>query len=274
MVSLRWSGLFLAILGGCHAAAFTEPQGRPSILFVGNSLTEVNDLPATVRAIAASTGDTLHIGSATGGGLALIDHINGATNAVQSIRDGHWTFVVLQQGPTTVAGICRDSFLLWTAMFDTIIRAAHGTPALFMVWPNGGSASGFDAVHASYLAAARSVGGVSTDPALPLYGSDQFHPSPTGSFLAALVIYEGLTGRDARTLPAVAFNGGQPMAMSVTTIQLLQNAAHQAVVGALRPSAVARHLPGWPPDSISPSSASSPSAASPTSSPSRPKASC
>ena len=34
-----------------------------------------------------------------------------------------------------------------------------------------------------------------------LYGVDCYHPSQAGTYLAALVIYEKLTGKDARALP-------------------------------------------------------------------------
>jgi hypothetical protein len=98
----------------------------------------------------------------------------------------------------------------------------------------------FDAVQISFEDAARAVGGtfmpageawrwvLDRDPTVALYGSDGFHPSPIGSFLAALEIYERITGRDPRTLPAEAFVGGQPLALPVATIRLLQEAAHEA----------------------------------------------
>ena len=52
-------------------------------------------------------------------------------------------------------------------------------------------------------------------PAPSLYGADGFHPSPAGPFLAALVVYERITGRDPRTLPAQAFGlSGEPQLWS------------------------------------------------------------
>ena len=65
-------------------------------------------------------------------------------------------------------------------------------------------------------------------PALPLYGPDGFHPSPTGTFLAALEIYERLAGRDVRTLEPVAFADGVRLALPADTVRLLQAAAHDA----------------------------------------------
>jgi hypothetical protein len=125
-------------------------------------------------------------------------------------------------------------------MFDPLIRAAGAKPALFMTWPSSSAAGFFDAVRISFEDAARAVGGtfmpageawrwvLERDPTIALYGPDGFHPSPMGTFLAALEIYERITGRDPRTLPAEAFAGGQSLALPVATIRLLQEAAHEA----------------------------------------------
>jgi hypothetical protein len=215
------------------------PPGGHHVLFVGNSLTYVNDLPSTVAAIAAAAGDTIRVAVAAGANLALIDHLNGATNAVAAIRGGRWEYVVLSQGPTP-RGICRDSLVLWTKMFEPHIKAVGARAALFMTWPSEPDAAIFDDVRVSFQQAAAAVGGVffpageawraawAMDRTLPLYSSDRFHPSPMGTFLAALEIYERITGRDARTIPAQAFSNGQPLSLPAETIRLLQRAAHEA----------------------------------------------
>jgi hypothetical protein len=109
-----------------------------------------------------------------------------------------------------------------------------------MVWPSGGSSSGFDAVRLSYQAAATAVNGLflpagaawqialKDDPSLPLYGGDNFHPAPLGSYLAAVTIYEGLTGRDARNLTEYAFMDGAVLNVPTSTVRKLQVAAHEA----------------------------------------------
>src|SRR4051812_7618847 len=95
---------------GCLSALSPEPlpAGGHHVLFIGNSLTYVNDLPATVAAIAQSVGDTIRFATEAGPNLALIDHLQGGSAAVAQIKLGGWEYVVLQQGPTP-AGICRDS---------------------------------------------------------------------------------------------------------------------------------------------------------------------
>ena len=205
------------------------------ILFIGNSLTYTNDLPGTVASIATAAHDTVQVGSVAGANLALVDHLNGATNARDVIAQRGWTYVVLQQGPTTVP-TCRDSMVLWTRMFDSLITRSGAATALFMVWPSPSSIGGFDAVHTAYAHAALAVKGVflpageawraawEQDSTLQLYGPDNFHPSSLGTLAAALEIYERLGGRDVRTLDLTSVAPG----VSKATLQLLASAAHLA----------------------------------------------
>jgi hypothetical protein len=67
------------------------------------------------------------------------------------------------------------------------------------------------------------------DPTLALYGPDGFHPSAMGTYLAALVVYEGITGHDARSLPQEAVVAGQRLSLSGGTVVLLQRVAHETV---------------------------------------------
>jgi hypothetical protein len=104
-----------------------------------------------------------------------------------------------------------------------------------MVWPSVTRRGDFPAVSGSYAAAASAVGGVlmragdawreawRLDPKLPLYGPDGFHPSRLGSQLAALVVYEQLTG--ATPSSGLELPGATPR-----QIELLRQAA-SAVAG-------------------------------------------
>ena len=239
----RSSLLVAATLGiGTAAAIFTTDPAAPHrrVLFVGNSLTYANDLPATVGAIARSIGDTMTIVAAAAPNLALIDHLTGGSDAVRQLQNNHWDIVVLQQGPTSTGGVCRDSLVLWTRMFDSLVRPRGGRTALFMTWPARSQGDVWTGVRTSYQLAAQAVAGIflpageawhialSRHPGLPLYGPDGFHPAPMGSYLAALEIYERLSDHDARTLPTQAFHAGEPLPMSADTIRWLQQAAHDA----------------------------------------------
>jgi hypothetical protein len=235
--------LFLAFVGSVSCLGPTSlqplPPGGVHVLFVGNSLTYVNDLPGTLMALGDMSGDTIRVSSSTGPNLALVDHLNGASDAVARIGLGGWHYVVLQQGPSTVP-VNRDSLILWTQWFDPYIRKVNAKPALLMVWPSVDRYSYFDEVRKSYQQAAEAVNGVfipagagwleawEKDSSLPLYGADGYHPAPLGTYVAALVIYEKVTGKDCRNLPARAIAGGRDLGASEATVKNLQEAAHAA----------------------------------------------
>lgn len=67
------------------------------------------------------------------------------------------------------------------------------------------------------------------DPQVVLYGRDGFHPAELGIYVAALVLYEGITGKDARSLPGEAVVAGRKLRVSEGSVRLLQQAAHETV---------------------------------------------
>jgi hypothetical protein len=156
------------------------------------------------------------------------------------IRRGGWDYVVLQQGPTT-SQVGRDTLILAARQLDTDIRAAGARSALLMVWPPSGNPEAFDQVRASYQQAADAVDGLflpageawraawAANADLPLYGPDGFHPSELGTYLTALVVYEGITGHDAGSLSDRGFAGGHPLSTDAPTVRLLQRVAHETV---------------------------------------------
>ena len=123
------------------------PVGAPRILFVGNSLTYANDMPAMVAEIGRADGRPLGIASATAANSALVDHLTQGS-ATARIAQGGWAAVVLQQGPTP-AGVCRDTLVLATIALDIRIRAAGARTATLMTWPYAGFPDAFQWVHES-----------------------------------------------------------------------------------------------------------------------------
>ncbi len=235
--------ILLLVLASCGGNAAVEPPPTAvpqRVLFIGNSLTYFNDLPGTVATLAAAVNAPMEVASVARPNLALIDHLNGKSNALEVIRGADWDYVILQQGPSSLL-LSRDTLVIATRLLDAHIRAAGGRTALFMVWPESSRFSVFDDVRDSYQTAADAVGGIflpagdawraawAGDPQLLLYGPDGYHPSELGTYLAALVIYESITGRDSRSLPAEAFVAGRRLSATKTRVRLLQAAAHDAV---------------------------------------------
>lgn len=138
--AMTFSGLRSIVALGLLGCAVTStvpeplPSGGYQVLFIGNSLTYTNDLPGTVAALANSVGDTIRVRAVAPPDCALIDHVNGGSNAVDVIRSQQWNMVVLQQGPSTLP-LNRDTLILATQKFDPLIKAAGARSGQFMIWP-------------------------------------------------------------------------------------------------------------------------------------------
>jgi hypothetical protein len=214
-----------------------HPPSGLHVLFIGNSLTYVNDLPLTVSNLAALSGDTVRTAQVAFPDYALEDHV-AQGDAVRAISLGGWQYVVLQQGPSSLES-SRQNLITWTKYFDRIIRPSGARTALYMVWPSINNFSTFSRGIDSYQLAAQAVNGLllpggaawltalAKDSTLQLYARDGFHPSGLGTYLVALVIYERLTGRDARDLPPKVWVGGATFSVPDSTVRLLQNSAHE-----------------------------------------------
>src|SRR5687768_2936853 len=88
---------FVAVLLLAVTAFASGAQERPTrILFIGNSLTTVSDIPARVAGLAKAMGREAHVESVASNGYSLADHWQEG-RALAAIRKG-WDVVVLQQG--------------------------------------------------------------------------------------------------------------------------------------------------------------------------------
>ena len=238
----RWAvalATLLAVESSCSSStAPVEPPGR-SVLFVGNSLTYSNDLPAMVEKIAVADGDPLRVGMVAGPNMAVIDHTPDGSEARREIAGSGWAFVVLQQGPTP-AGICRDTLVIAAMRLAPGIREAGGRPVLFLPWARRSFPQSLGPAAESATAAARAVGGVvapvghawkealRANPDLALYGGDGYHPARAGTLLAALTIYQRLYGRDVRNIPSAAIAAIAGVPLTPAGIDALASAAHAA----------------------------------------------
>lgn len=210
----RRSVCALLILGLLAPGAAADEAGRGhalSLLFIGNSLTYTNDLPAMLGRMLEGQGFNVErIVTKARPNFGLQDHWSSKTTR-RAIAEGGWDYVIMQQGPSATEG--RPSLMEYSRLLEGEIRSAGARPALYMVWPSAARLSDFPGVAHSYRSAAEAVDGLllpvgeawmaawTQDPKLKLYGHDGFHPSRLGTYLACLVMYQQITGRDPRTLP-------------------------------------------------------------------------
>ncbi|HSM09111.1 MAG TPA: hypothetical protein VLA33_08860 [Gemmatimonadota bacterium] len=213
-----------------------EPPGSDGelrVLFLGNSLTYFNDLPGMLRELLRHEGIDAVTAALAEPNFGLEDHW--ARQATHDRIEEGWDVVVMQQGPSATEG--RPSLIEFAERFAGPIREAGATPALYMVWPAEARSFDFQGVSDSYAAAADRIDGLlfpageawldawELDEGIALYGGDRFHPSALGSYLAALVIYEQLSGEDAREL---ASSAPGPSGVSADDLNTLRQAAHRA----------------------------------------------
>jgi hypothetical protein len=195
-----------------------------TVLFVGNSLTFRNDLPAMVVNLASSdpgNSTRLQVKAETHPN-ATLDYMLTQTGALAWAQDHHPDYVVLQEHSFWYGGsyeAARDAADRW----NDALRPLHEAPLLFQVWADGegsdlytnkdsgafGSTPAEDARNAAegterlsrrlglpVVAVGRAFEAArETHGAPDVYGPDHHHPSVAGTYLAALVFYRFFTGR-------------------------------------------------------------------------------
>lgn len=191
-------------------------------LFIGNSYTAVNNLPATINSLANSLGDTLIYDSNTPGGHRFMNHaVN--TTTLSKIALGGWDFVALQaqsQEPSfSPPQVANDVYPYATILVDSIKSADDcAEPLFYMTWgrKNGDATNcasyppvctynGMQQrLRESYIEMAQDnsgsvspVGAVwkqvrDSIPGLELYTADESHPSSAGTYVAACTFYTAM----------------------------------------------------------------------------------
>ncbi len=190
---------------------------RLSVLFVGNSYTYVNDLPALVARMSRAAGPLIETDSVATSGATLRMHWE-SNAAPTRIMSGGWSAVVLQ-GQSVEPVLHNAEFRTYAGRFALLVAGAHARAVFFATWPrragdtlyeepwSGGSPEVFNArLDLAYAQVAAAAGGTVAHvgdawvaslravPAVDLYAADGSHPSPAGTWLAACVIYRAITG--------------------------------------------------------------------------------
>jgi hypothetical protein len=238
----------LLVLGGFGLARLAESPCGPlsrtpcvRVLFLGNSYTYVNDLPAVFRDLARAGGRNVETGMVANGGETLAQHA-ASPDSLGAIRGSRWQFVVLQEQSEipALAAAWQTQMFPATETLVASIRSAGATPILLETWAHrdGLPDQGLDdaAMQAAITQGYRSLGaalGVAVAPAgeawqtvlranptIVLWQADGSHPSPAGTYLAACVLYARIF--DASPV-GVADTGG----LSPDVAQALQVAAEQ-----------------------------------------------
>ncbi|MFN8411125.1 MAG: hypothetical protein U0Z26_01930 [Anaerolineales bacterium] len=202
----------LLFSSGCSSPC--ESGSCIRILFLGNSYTFVNDLPATLTALAKSGGHKIETGISAEGGMTLANHVDSANTANQ-LTSSKWDIVVLQEQSQipSVKQMRMDQMYPAARKLVPQIEAVGARPLFFITWGhrNGWPENGlttYESMQAqinrgymniSYeLNAEMSPIGfaweetVKTHPEINLWQDDGSHPTAEGTYLAACVFYATL----------------------------------------------------------------------------------
>lgn len=208
------STVILFSLMGCgpvHCDENNKEDNCLRVLFVGNSLTYVNDLPNTFSALASSGGHQVEVAMIAEGGAHLYDHAS-ATNFLTMLTSSQWDYVVLQeqsQLPAIEYSRINDMY----PAIRTLTKQAkdnNAQPILFQTWARqGGSPENgmpnYESmqyeVDQGYLRIANELNiptayvglawfrALKEHPQLQLWQEDGNHPTEQGTYLAACIFY-------------------------------------------------------------------------------------
>ncbi|WP_412985969.1 SGNH/GDSL hydrolase family protein [Pontimicrobium sp. IMCC45349] len=173
-----------------------------SILFIGNSLTYTNNLPQLVEEYAKPYGITLNTKMIAYPNYAIEDHWKDG-KVQKHISSKKYDFVIIQQGPSSQKN-GRKMLIEYGKKYNDLCKLNQTQLCYFTVWPSLRYYYTFDDVIKNHKDAAEinnsillPVGKVwkeyiDTTNNKKYYSSDGFHPSITGSQIAAKIIVENL----------------------------------------------------------------------------------
>jgi hypothetical protein len=229
-----------------HAESPAKAPGKPlELLFIGNSYTFVNDLPEMLAELArAAKVRPVHTRQVTAGGATLEQHWgDGKGAAVRAIDEDRPNVVVLQE-QSQLPRAAPEMFQHFARLFDERIRASGARTLLYVTWARRDSPGDQEALTAAYAAVARErkatlvpVGPVwqavrQQMPGLVLHDADGSHPSPLGTYVAALTFFAVMYERSPEGLPArIDLPGVCTVSIDAVTAPALQRLVWNVVNG-------------------------------------------
>ncbi|MBD2519384.1 SGNH/GDSL hydrolase family protein [Nostoc sp. FACHB-973] len=174
------------------------------VLFIGNSYTYFNDLPWLTQQLAESAKETktLQTEMVVVGGATLKSHWKRG-EALKVLKAKHWDYVVLQEQSTLPITNPQEMYK-YASLFDGEIKRVNSQTVFYLTWARQNQPETQQILTDSYMRIAKELKakvapvGIAwqkvqeANPKLNLYSSDQSHPSPIGSYVAACVFYATL----------------------------------------------------------------------------------
>jgi len=224
------------VLSGC-----TGGPADHRVLFIGNSFTFGNDMPGMVREIADANGVAVEVEMIAPGGAFFDEHLVNPEVA-DRLRSGEFDTVVFQEQSiiTSVRSMSAERTIPAALSLDGIADQAGVRVVWFQTWghqngfPDVGH-SGYSSMQAQIVATydqiASQAGGTvapvgaswghtqSLGTGLNLYAADAFHPSPAGSYIAALELADAIIAPAILEAPSVGDVDGEAAATLLASVQ-------------------------------------------------------
>ena len=187
-------------------------QNKEKILFVGNSFTFYWNLPSIVESMAAEKEIFLDIHQSTAGGASLKQHWVGDKNLYTKklIESGDYSTIILQDYSSNPLLKTKESNEYFNR-FIQLVKSNQGQPIIYETWmfPSISSKKykSSDPIQNALKPISTKtntpIAPVGTafrlfqekHPEIPIFTSDNKHPSAVGSYLAACIFYKILTGK-------------------------------------------------------------------------------
>lgn len=200
-----------------------------SILFIGNSFTQRNNLPDLIAKLAAEANIEISHDLITAGGASLRTHYN-AGHAAKAIASKKYDYVVLQEQSTLpIKNAARMAENI--RLFDKAITDSGAKTVLYQTWARQHALDTQKQITAAYSTIGKELGAIIIPAGAAwmrflakydqpeLYDKDHSHPTLAGSYLAACVFLAALF----KTNPTG--NNFAPSGMSSDDAGLLQTFA-------------------------------------------------
>jgi hypothetical protein len=200
--------LALLPIGTLDAA---KPTDTVRILFVGNSYTYVNNLPAMLAALSRSGRRPIRHDHVTKGGFTLEKHVDSGAVA-KKIKASDWDYVVLQE-QSQLPLVNPRAMHASVRRLHKLIDDSGAQMVFFLTWAREHRPSMQEGLNKAYLdiagqldATVAPVGmawaqALAADPELKLHSPDKSHPSQAGTYLSACVFYAVIHGQSPVGLP-------------------------------------------------------------------------
>lgn len=176
------------------ASAQSRPPHDLRIMFIGNSLTGVNDMPKEFVHLATINGRAPYVEAFIAFGQTLSHHLTRA-DLRAALAKKKWDFVVLQEYSNRPL-LDPKQFEADALAFRDLIVASGAKPVLFENWPYRGSPRDtIDRLEAAYVKVGRSIGAdvvplghafddIARNSTIEMY-TDEKHATPIATYMGA-----------------------------------------------------------------------------------------